>query len=423
MDYLLNLEKLTLVSNHLNHYTRNINAKRFFSEYRFNNLNALVLSYLNSQEIFMLSKLNKQFYDSFRKTDEFAFCKRLQKNLYSIYLRNKGGFITKILDNNAKIIENILPNQKHNLNVFRNYIEVAVVPLVKHLLFNKQNSKESQFIYLSFVNLGKFGSIILNSILENCKDCIEELLIDSCTLDFDYFSFESLKNQKRLIRLILPVNSIRESTMKGISDSFVSLSSTLKDLNFVRCNIDNKTLLKLTPKIKYLQNLETLHLSDNSFDAGGLKTLLKCLNFCKKIKILNLSNNPQFNDQTHSIICEFIELSTSLKMIFLNKTSINSKSIQYYSRILKESTLEKLLLNDNKLINSEGFNSLAKGIIGCTNLRHISLSNNNVTFDDFKAIYDACIRSSVNVLSVAHVDQEVKKRIDNYRSQGKIQIN
>ena len=161
------------------------------------------------------------------------------------------------------------------------------------------------------------------------------------------------------------------------------IKNIFKRYNGIELEKPNNNVIKMIHVLK--DGINEINLEPNKYklkciilkdlDVEFLLHVLTILLTYKNLKHLKLTQND-INDENCAMICELLCKSTfKLELLDLSYNNISHKSCKYIVKVLKyySNSLKHFVITQNE-INSDGFDILYDGILGCNELNSIDIT-------------------------------------------------
>ncbi|XP_068109198.1 NACHT, LRR and PYD domains-containing protein 12-like isoform X2 [Hyperolius riggenbachi] len=196
---------------------------------------------------------------------------------------------------------------------------------------------------------------------------------------------------------------------RALLDVFYCLHESRNKALVLQCigsnNIDDFSNMSLNPLdcsvlsfiLQFCEEMEKLHLNSCCIKREGLRKLAPVLHHIKNLSL-------QYNKLTHSsciALASGINDSRTLKILNLSHNKLEGPHLCDLMMAVKTSSIEVLLLEDNKL-NSSSCLHLATGIKDNRTLKTLILSNNNLEGPNFGDLMAALTTSRIEKLGLGH---------------------
>lgn len=356
------------------------------------NIKRLSLNYCNLKEkalerlfsIFNISDLNDK--SKGRLGRILLKKKNLINSIEELFL--KGNYIhlqsfylfSKILNRNKSNTLQVLDISKNNLNFKGRNEKVHTTPTKT----NVNSSKNLGFQRKDKVEKTKIEGVLLgealNTLLKN-NIHLKELNLSDCFLDdLVALSFiDSLKENKKLIKLDISYNNFSEKGLKYIKES-LQLSSSIKSLviNGIISNYIFSPLLSSTNKL--------LHLSASSLNLNS-EDVFSFTSKEKRMVSLDISGN-NFNDNSIFNMEDYISNHFSLLFLNVSYNKLCDKAISLLTKYLFENKTIKVIDLSYNTFTDESMRSLNEVIWSHHSLIELNLSGNQLTTVGLKVLFN-----------------------------------
>ena len=255
-------------------------------------------------------------------------------------------------------------------------------------------------------------------------------------------TFNLIVNCKQLLVKIGSYNASQFS-----SDIVYQRYIRLKDLNTVSCFLEllgsaKGISLKNSCQLQSISNIYSLQIILCNNEKGVNLTCDSALFFKRFSSLLELNiSGVQIESKAVDIISEVLQkMSCTIEMITLSNCQVNSDGINQIISSLNKDKIKQLCLSSNEIhheaadsiksfthnnsvlqwidlsgneLNGEVFNTVATGIITCTNLHSLILTYNGITDDDSKVL--SHMKSTLQLLEIEEGNFISKKVHDEFQ--------
>ena len=270
----------------------------------------------------------------------------------------------------------------------------------------------------NLVQLRMLGSVINDSSLEGLKKSFENLAaLKEIDIDLSFFAqskdeedevvvvfFQSLRKLTKLTVLVLQDAHLLPKTMSELSKEIEELQQ-LEELHLIdgvtrshpkqRPGRNRKCALeKFANGLAEKASMRKLKLQDIGASPRHTADLFLILKRLPKLKVLDLSNNDFFGDDTSSgdSILRYISQDTELEALHMSGTSLGRREVDLVSKQLSNlEWLKTLDLSRNPL--GDGINTLASKLCSIENLEELFLVNTEMSEQNAEKLAEnfACV--------------------------------
>ena len=221
---------------------------------------------------------------------------------------------------------------------------------------------------------------------------------------------KGLNENHSINNLNIAYNEIEE---KGIVQGLKFITTSILKLTFLdlsKNNIMNEGIIALTNQLKLFPNLLSLNLSFCGFEFKGFKTLLKSLQYSRKIECLNVSGNKLKSKNFFSLKPYFNFIG--LKSLNMSKCHLCDNTTFELGDCLEQNcTLRKLNISHNE-ITDEGFKTFSKLFYKNNVLENFDCSSNFITDEGVKELIKS-LEINTSLKSINFYDNQLHNEISN----------
>jgi hypothetical protein len=407
-----------MISNILNE--NKTKSKDFFLLYRNREKLLYIASFLNLDEKFSVTYINKNSYKILHSVFLKETLLRIKLETTNIFKANS---LTSILEKSS-LLSNIIPNKKisdimstNNLHFF---ISLISARLNVHFIDNPVNRKNSKNFSIKGINIGLDSPPFLASLLNQNKSLEKiDLSKEKATNNFSYSSrpvlmasnhaFEILgkiNNDKNWLSLNLSRNEVCDS------DKFLSLINcfkflkTLKELDFSYMNLRSNEILELSKSIPQLKMLEKLNISNNILDKESSQALFISLSQMGNFRSLNISS-CKINNKSLAKLEVLLE-NPSVKELNLRDNDFSEDIPREFEYALMISKLT-ILTMENCLLKDSSAKSILSSFYPHLHIQYINLSSNFLGNNIFHVLKTLLIKNSS--LKQIRLDNDDKNKL------------
>ncbi|XP_072017403.1 NLR family CARD domain-containing protein 4-like [Amphiura filiformis] len=314
------------------------------------------------------------------------------------------------VDNNHGNVQYDLGKQIHpsvkSINLFNPHLSVSFVTDILRYISNVHDVS---------VTFSEYDPIDQLGVMLTDKQCLTKLLSLKLTLDKlkgDHIKIlnEYLPKVSNLQELNMNVSNIYPRMAVGHLVKQLQYCSKLTSLNLTDSKLEEEHIKILSEHLPKISNLQKLNMSCNTVGMA-IKSLVKPLQHCPELNILNLSNS-QLKEEHIKILSEFLPKVSSLQQLDVSQNNVGiaikslMQQLQYCTKLTSLNLFDTQLKEDHIQILSEPFpristlhelnvsrntvgmtiGSLAQQLQYCTELTSLNLSNTELKEDHIKIL-------------------------------------
>lgn len=252
-------------------------------------------------------------------------------------------------------------------------------------------------LYKGFMNLAKKGNNITTLTIGNLKLTKSDPEITE-KMKLILLSMEKLTQ-------LFSIDSNVFMNSPGALSRYLSTHYGLKDLMFVRSELNLQVCKEIADGIMRAKQLERIILTGNTALDKGLAQIIYNLAFAPRLRHLDISQNSGINNLADIVesISKLMKISPSLEVLDIsNIATLNQKlNLDFFKALGEVGTLQRLKMSGSGVLSTPNllgraiaFNSIHKG-----SLEYLDLSDNAIQ-------YTANLNSLISSMQVSEKDHE-----------------
>ena len=191
---------------------------------------------------------------------------------------------------------------------------------------------------------------------------------------------------------------------------------TVRGLDINNTPLDSKCVSILSEILKTNKTIKTLRLYSSTL-TSGIKQVCEVLFTNTTLEVLVLLDVTGIMDEDMPYISNLLISNNTLKELRLYNCNITDNGVQYICEgLAKNQTLTSLNIGDNPQITSISTSTIADLIQITTSLKRLDLDNTSLSNDDIKTICTSlAINTTVRALYLSRRHEEYCKKLDSYQ--------
>ena len=191
---------------------------------------------------------------------------------------------------------------------------------------------------------------------------------------------------------------------------------TVRRLDIVNTSLDSKCVSILSEILKTNKTIKILWLQSSSL-TGGIKQVSDSLCNNETLEELVLADVTGITDEDMTHLSTMLATNTTLKELELINCNITDNGVRYiYEGLTKNQTLTTLNIGDNRQITSVSTSTIADLIQTTTSLTRLDLDYTSLNNDDIKTICTSLTKNTtIRELYLSEEHKEYCKKLDSYQ--------